>query len=70
MIDKLQVIVAVLWPLLKWILAIDVTWQFVRMLYFWHTPGVYAGWTFLAHFAVLVALTCFLGVRRSRGALR
>ena len=70
MTDKLQIVVALLWPLLKWVLAIDVTWQLVRMLYFWQTPGVHAGWTFLAHFAVLVALTCLVGVHRPKGALR
>jgi hypothetical protein len=35
MIDKLQFIVALVWPLLKWVVAMDVTWQFARMLYFW-----------------------------------
>jgi len=30
------------------------------MIYYWETPGVYAGWTFLAHFAGLTALTCFV----------
>ncbi|HUD34561.1 MAG TPA: KleE stable inheritance protein, partial [Variovorax sp.] len=54
MIDKLQLIVALVWPLLKWVVAIDVTWQFARMLYFWQTPGVHAGWVFLGHFSVLV----------------
>lgn len=70
MTDKFQIVVALLWPLLKWVLAIDVTWQLARMLYFWQTPGVAAGWTFLGHFAVLVGLTCFMAVRRPQGTLR
>lgn len=70
MTDKLQIVVALLWSLLKWVLAIDVTWQLARMLYFWQTPGVHAGWTFLGHFVVLVGLTCFVAVRRPQGALR
>ena len=70
MTDKLQIVVALLWPLLKWVLALDATWQFARMLYFWPTPGVHAGWVFLGHFAVLVALTWFVAVRRPGGALR
>ena len=70
MTDKIQITVALLWPLLKWVLAIDVTWQFARMLYFWQTPSVYAGWTFLGHFAVLAALTYFVAMRRSPGAAR
>jgi hypothetical protein len=67
---KLQIVVALLWPWLKWVLAIDVTWQLARMVYHWQTPGVHAGWTFLGHFAVLIALTYFVAVRRSQGALR
>ena len=70
MLDKLQFVVALVWPLLKWVVAIDVTWQFARMLYFWQTPGVHAGWTFLAHFAVLVALTYLVGVDRPKCVLR
>ena len=48
------------WPVLNWIAGMDLLFQFVRMIYYWHTPGVYAGWTFLAHFAGLTALTCFV----------
>ena len=70
MTAKLKIVVALLWPLLKWVLAIDVTWQLARMVYHWQTPGVHAGWIFLGHFAVLIALTYFVAVRRSQGALR
>ena len=45
------------WPILKWVLSIATFFQFVRMLYHWNTPGVYAGWSFLAYFAVLTAIT-------------
>lgn len=53
----LQVVLMLLWPLLRWVLAIDVAWQFFRMLYHWNTPGVHAGWTFLAHFLAFVVIT-------------
>ena len=66
MIDKLQMCVALLWPFLRWVLAIDVTWQFARMVYFWRAPDVYAGWTFLCHFGVLLVLTCFIIARYPR----
>ncbi|RZA30290.1 MAG: hypothetical protein EOP02_02010 [Proteobacteria bacterium] len=68
--NKLQIIVALVWPLLRWLLVLDVTWQFARMVYFWQTPGNHAGWTFLAHFAVLAGLTCFVGVYRPRRVVR
>ena len=31
------------------------------------TPGVYAGWTFLLHFAVLTALTYFVSIYKPKG---
>lgn len=64
-----QFVVALLWPLLKWVLAIDVTWQFVRMLYYWNSPGTYAGFVFLLHFSALTALTYFVGVYRPKGGI-
>ena len=64
-----QGVVALLWPILKWVVATDVTWQFLRMVYYWHTPGVYAGWTFLLHFGLQVALVYFVGVYRPKGGI-
>ena len=57
-----------MWPLLRWIAALDVVWQFCRMAYHWDTPAVYAGWQFLAHFAALAALHYYVGIYRPRGA--
>jgi hypothetical protein len=65
-IGSIQVVTALLWPILKWLLAIDVAWQFVRMVYHWKTPGNYGGWTFLVHFAILVGLTYFVAVYRQK----
>nr|BCU00955.1 KleE protein [uncultured bacterium] len=55
------------WPVLKWIVSIEVFFQFVRMIYHWDTPGVYAGWTFLVHFSVLTALTYFVSLYKPKG---
>nr|WP_176451038.1 KleE stable inheritance protein [Bordetella pertussis] len=55
------------WPILKWVLSIEVFFQFVRMLYHWNTPGAYAGWTFLLHFAVLTAITYFVSIYKPKG---
>ncbi len=59
--------VVLVWPVLKWIVSIDVFIQMILMFARWDTPGSYAGWTFLAHFAVLTGLTYFVGVYRPRG---
>ena len=37
------------------------------MLYYWNTPGSDAGWSFLAHFAVLVVLLCFITMYKPKG---
>ena len=58
---------AVIWSLLllcffvvKWVVLIaigaDLLYQFFRMLYYWHTPGMHAGWTFLLHYGVITAV--------------
>ena len=64
-----QFAVALMWPVLRWVLAIDVTWQFVRMLYFWNTAGTFAGFAFLLHFGAFSALTYFVAVYRPRGGV-
>ncbi|ECZ2944950.1 protein kleE [Salmonella enterica] len=61
------VITVLVWPVAKWIISIDVFFQFLRMFYHWDTPGVHAGWTFLAHFAVLTALTYFVSLYKPKG---
>jgi hypothetical protein len=45
------------WPVLRWIVGIDVFIQALRMWWHWHTPGTHVGTTFLIHFTVLCALT-------------
>ncbi|MDK3025140.1 KleE stable inheritance protein [Cupriavidus taiwanensis] len=55
------------WPVLKWVLSIITFFQFVRMLYHWNTPGVYAGWSFLAYFAALTAITYFVSIYKPKG---
>lgn len=42
---------------LQWIVSIDCFLQLIRVIHYWSTPGIYAGWTFLFHFALLVAVT-------------
>lgn len=61
------VVTALVWPLLKWVLSIDCFFQLVRMIYYWDTPGTYAGWTFLGHFVVLTAMTYFVTLYKPKG---
>lgn len=52
--------VAMLWPILRWVLSIDVFFKFVLMLWRWNTPGSHAGWTFALHLGVFVGLILLL----------
>jgi hypothetical protein len=63
----LWVVTVLLWPLLKWVVALDCVFQLLRTVYYWDTPGVHAGWTFFLHFAVLTALTYFVSIYKPRG---
>lgn len=49
-----------IWPVLKWVVSLEVFFQFVRMIYHWNDAGSYAGWVFFAHFLALTALTYFV----------
>jgi hypothetical protein len=60
LLSAVWVVTVLTWPLLKWLVSIDVALQFFRMLYHWNTAGAHAGWTFVLHFGVLFALTCFV----------
>lgn len=61
------IVVAVISPLLEKVLSIDVFFQFIRMMYYWNTPAVHAGWTFLLHFGVLNALICYVAFYKPKG---
>lgn len=52
--------VVVVWPFVKWFFALDVLFQFFRMMHFWDKSGTYAGWMFVAHFAIFCAITYFV----------
>ncbi|EGQ9696242.1 protein kleE [Vibrio parahaemolyticus] len=54
------------WPVLKWIVSINVFFQAIRALYYWGNPEVNAGWTFLAHFVVLTLLTYFVSIYKPK----
>ena len=67
LIKVVWVVTVLLWPLMKWILSLDVLFQFAHMVYHWNTPDVYATWTFLLHLAVLVVLTYFVSLYKPKG---
>ena len=60
-------VLACLWPLARWIAGIDLCFQLIRTVYYWNTPNVHAGWTFLLHFASFAALTYLVAMNRPAG---
>lgn len=66
-LKSLWVVVILLWPLLRYVVILDCVYQFLRMLWFWNSPGTFAGITFLLHFAVLTGLTYFVSVYKPKG---
>lgn len=66
-IQGLWVITVLLWPLLKWVLAMDCLYQLGRMLYYWDTPGVHGGWVFVLHFTFFTVLTYFVSGYKPKG---
>jgi len=57
----------VCWPVLKWVISLDVAFHLARMFYFWDTPGMFVGWTFSLHFAFLTLATYFVSTYRPKG---
>jgi len=62
-------ITAFCWSFMRFVLPVVVFWQFLRMVWFWDTPGAHAGWNFLAYFAGYTALYYFVAFYRPK-ALR
>lgn len=55
------VLVIVTWPLLRWVVMIDLALQLMRMVLLWNEPGAYAGLTCLLHY-VVVGATAYLAL--------
>lgn len=54
------------WTFMRFVIPMIVFWQFLRMMWFWNTPGVHAGWQFLAYFAGYTALYYFVAFYRPK----
>jgi hypothetical protein len=64
---SIWVVIVCLWPLVRWLAGIDLSFQLIRTAYYWNSPSVYAGWTFLLHFASFTAFTYLVAVPRPAG---
>lgn len=52
------ILIVITWPLLRWLIMIDLGLQLMRMLLLWGEPGIYAGLTCLLHFSVVGTVAC------------
>ena len=69
LIRCLWVVVVLVWPVLKWLISVEVFFQAIRAIYYWDKPDVHAGWTFLLHFAVLTIITYFVSAYKPKNML-
>lgn len=67
LVKGIYVVFMLLWPLLRYVVILDCVFQLFRMLWFWNTPGTYAGFKFMLHFAVFVWLTWIVAFYRPKG---
>jgi hypothetical protein len=61
------VVTVLVWPLLKYVVILDCVYQLFRMMWYWNTPGTFAGFTFMFHFGILVWFTWFVSVYQPKG---
>jgi len=59
-------IIAMLWPVLRWIAAFEVTLQALRMLLLFSERGFFLDWIFITHFLAFTALLCFVSLCRPK----
>ena len=57
-----------MWPIMKWVVLPRSRSSFSACCII-GTPEANAGWTFLLHFAVLTALTCYVSIYEPKGFL-
>jgi hypothetical protein len=62
LVKVIWTVTVLIWPLLRYVFILDCVFQLFRMLWFWNTPGTFAGFNFLLHFAVLVWFTWFVSL--------
>ena len=59
-------ITVLIWPVLRWIAAFDVTLQALRMLLLFNERGFFLDWIFVTHFLGFTALFYFVSVYRPK----
>jgi len=66
LINALWILTLILWPFLRWIMALDVAFQGFRMAFTWSDPGAHAGVTFIGHFLFFAAVTYFVTTHKPK----
>ena len=64
MMGLVWLLLALFWPLLNWIVAMEVVFQFVRALYYANTPGTHATLQASIHGVSYLLLSCFVYLYR------
>jgi hypothetical protein len=64
MVSAIWTLTVMFWPILRWVLALDVTAHLFRVLIAFADKGAYFDWTLATHFLVFTALMYFVGCYR------
>ena len=65
-IGLLWLFLGMFWPLLNWIVAMDVVFQFLRALYYSNTPAIHATLQAAIHGALYILLSLFVYLYRPK----
>ena len=63
MLSVVWILFLLMWPLVQWLVAFDIVYQFLRALYYWNAPGVHARITFLIHLIAASVLSYCVATR-------
>jgi hypothetical protein len=61
-----MVVFGLFWPLLNWLAAMDVVFQFLRALYYSNTPAIHATLTASIHGVLYILLSLFVYLYRPK----
>ncbi|MDE2367110.1 MAG: hypothetical protein KGM95_09280 [Betaproteobacteria bacterium] len=66
LVRALWLVLAISWPILRWLLAVDITFLFTRIAATTMRYGLYFDWIFWGHFFLYVVLNCIVISHKSR----
>lgn len=67
LLKVIWMLTVIIWPLLRWVISVASVCLFIRMIYYWDTPGIHAGVDFILSFFILTVLTYYVSHYKPKG---